>query len=81
MYKVKYGLTPSIVDELFKQKSTSHSLRNSDFHIPTLTLLTMENILLDIKDLIYGRIYIKNWKAPRISVSYTHLTLPTIYSV
>ena len=31
-----------------------------------LTLLTMENILLDIKDLMYGRIYIKNWKAPRI---------------
>ena len=35
MYKVKYGLAPSIVDELFKQKSTSYSLRNNDFDIPT----------------------------------------------
>ena len=36
MYKVKYGLTPSIVDELFKQKCTSgYSLRNSDFDNPT----------------------------------------------
>ena len=36
MHKVKYGLTPSIVDELFKQKCTSgYSLRNSDFDNPT----------------------------------------------
>ena len=35
MYQVKYGLAPSIVDELFKQKSTSYSLRNIDFDIPT----------------------------------------------
>ena len=27
MYKVKYGLAPSIVNELFKQKSTSFSLK------------------------------------------------------
>ena len=33
MYKVKYGLAPSIVNELFKQKSSSYSLRNSDFDI------------------------------------------------
>ena len=33
MYEVKYGLAPSIVDEVFKQKSTSYSLRNSDFDI------------------------------------------------
>jgi len=35
MYKVKYGLVPSIADELFKQKRASYSLRNSDFDIPT----------------------------------------------
>ena len=35
MYKVKYGLAPSIVDEIFKQKRSSYSLRNSDFDIPT----------------------------------------------
>ena len=40
MYKVKYGLTPSIVDELFKQKYTSsYSLRNSDFDIPTFNTI------------------------------------------
>ena len=39
MYKVKYGLAPSIVNELFKQKSTSHSLRNSDFDIPTFNTI------------------------------------------
>ena len=35
MYKVKYGLAPSIVDKIFKQKRSSYSLRNSDFDIPT----------------------------------------------
>jgi len=35
MYKVNYGLAPSTVEELFKQKSTSYSLRNSEFDIPT----------------------------------------------
>ena len=39
MYKVKYGLPPSIVDELFKQKSTSYSLRNSDFDIPNFNTI------------------------------------------
>jgi len=39
MYKVKYGLAPSIVDELFKQKSASYSLRNSDFDIPTFSTI------------------------------------------
>ena len=32
---LKCGLAPSIVDELFKHKSTSHSLRNSDFELAT----------------------------------------------
>ena len=39
MYQVKYSLTPSIVDELFKQKSTSYSLRNSDFDFPTFNTI------------------------------------------
>ena len=40
MHKVKYGLTPSIVDELFKQKYTSsYSLRNSDFDNPTFNTI------------------------------------------
>ena len=39
MYKVKYGLAPSIVDELFKQKTLSYSLRNSDFDIPTVNTI------------------------------------------
>ena len=34
MYEVKYGLAPSIVYEVFKQKSTSYSLRNTDFDTP-----------------------------------------------
>ena len=42
MYKVKYGLAPSIVDELFKQKSTSYSLRNSNFDIPTFNTINYE---------------------------------------
>ena len=54
MYKVKYGFAPSIVNELFKRKSTSYSLRNNDFDIPTFNL-TMESIFLDIKGPIYGR--------------------------
>jgi len=63
MYKVKYGLAQSIVDELFKQKSTSYSLRNSDFDIlrcNTILILlsivkTMESTYFDINDLKYGR--------------------------
>ena len=41
MYKVKYGLAPSIVNELLKRKSTlsSYSLRNSDFDIPTFNTI------------------------------------------
>ena len=39
MYKVKYCLTPSIVDELCKQKRTSYSPRNSDFDIPTFNTI------------------------------------------
>ena len=39
MYKVKYGLALSVVNELFKQKSTSHSLRNSDFDISTFNTI------------------------------------------
>ena len=39
MYNVKYGLAPSIVNELFKGKSTSYSLRNSDFNIPTFNTI------------------------------------------
>ena len=39
MCKVKYGLGPSIVDELFKQKNTSYSLRNSDSDIPTFNTI------------------------------------------
>ena len=42
MYKVKYGLAPSIVDELFKQKSTSYSLRISDIDIPTFSTINYE---------------------------------------
>ena len=44
----------SIVDELFKQKSTSYSLRNSRVILifRHLTLLTIESINLDIKHLI-----------------------------
>jgi len=39
MYKVKYGLAPSIDDGLFKQKSISYSLKNSDFDIPTFNTI------------------------------------------
>ena len=39
MYKVKYGLAPSNVDEQFKQKSTGYSLRNSDFDIRTFNTI------------------------------------------
>ena len=60
MYKVKYGLAPSIVDEFFKQKSTlsSYSLRrNNDFDIPTFNTINYGKHYLryQIKDLMYGR--------------------------
>ena len=43
MYKVKYGLPQSIVNELFKKKkNTSYSLRNSDFDIPTFNTIDYE---------------------------------------
>ena len=56
MYKVKYGIPPSIVNELFNQKNTSYSLRNSDFDIPTFNTINYgKHSLRGIKDLIYGR--------------------------
>ena len=39
MYKVKYGLALSIINELFKRKRTSYLLRNSDFDIPTFNTI------------------------------------------
>ena len=39
MYKVKYGLALSSVNELFKRKSTSYSQRNRDFGIPTFNTI------------------------------------------
>ena len=42
MFKVKYGLPPCIVNELFNQKNTSYSLRNSDFDIPTFNTINYE---------------------------------------
>ena len=35
MYKVKYGLVPSNVVEIFSVKSFKYHLRNMDFHLPT----------------------------------------------
>ena len=41
MYKVKYGLAPNIVNELFTSfASTSYSLRKSEFDIPNFNTIT-----------------------------------------
>ena len=42
MYKVKYGIPPSIVNELFNQKNTSYSLKNSDFDIHTFNTINFQ---------------------------------------
>ena len=34
MYKVKYGLVPSNVVDIFSVKSSKYHLRNMDFHLP-----------------------------------------------
>ena len=34
MYKVKHGLAPDCVSELFVRKGSTHTLRNSDFVLP-----------------------------------------------
>ena len=34
LYKVKYGMAPKLVSELFKIKSTHRLLRNFDFELP-----------------------------------------------
>ena len=34
MYKVKNGLTPSSLAEIFRFKTKAYNLRNSDFEIP-----------------------------------------------
>ena len=54
---VKYGLAPGIVNELFKRKSTSYSLRNSDFDIPTFNTINCgkHSLRYQCKDLIYDR--------------------------
>ena len=33
MYKVKYGLTPNCVPDLFARKNSTHALRNCDFAV------------------------------------------------
>ena len=39
MYKVKYDLAPSIINELLKQNGASYSLRNRDFDIPAFNTI------------------------------------------
>ena len=34
IYKVKHGLAPGCVSDLFVRKGSTHSLRNSDFVLP-----------------------------------------------
>ena len=34
MYKVKHGLAPDCISDLFLRKGSTHSLRNSDFVLP-----------------------------------------------
>jgi len=34
MYKVKHGLVPDCISELFVRKGSTHSLQNSDFVLP-----------------------------------------------
>ena len=34
MYKVKHGLAPDCISDLFVRKGSTHSLRNSDFVLP-----------------------------------------------
>ena len=33
MYKVKYGLTPTCISDLFARKNSTHALRNCDFAV------------------------------------------------
>ena len=46
MYKVKNGLVPDIINELFKQKNSRYSLRNGDFDIPVFN--TINSIMVSI---------------------------------
>ena len=39
MYKVKYGLVPNNVCNLFVRKDSAHSLRNDDFVIPRFSTI------------------------------------------
>ena len=43
MYKVKHGLVPDCVSELFVRKGSTHTLRNSDFVLPSFDTIRYGN--------------------------------------
>ena len=59
MYKVKHGLVPDCVSELFVRKGSSHLLQNSDFVLPRFELYVMASTLLDIPGCSSGQNLLK----------------------
>ena len=60
MYKVKHGLVPDCVSELFVRKASTHSLRNIvTFYYHVLKLYVMASTLLDISGRFYGQNLLK----------------------
>ena len=46
MYKVKYGLVPSNVVDIFSVKSSKYHLRNMDFHLPRFFIVYVTGNIL-----------------------------------
>ena len=55
MYRVKYGMAPRCVSELFRIKSTHQRLRNCDLNYPALIQWPTGGIRCVTKDLLFGR--------------------------
>ena len=55
MYRVKYGMAPRCVSELFRIKSTHQRLRNCDLNYPALIQWPTGGIRCATKDLLFGR--------------------------
>ena len=60
-YKVKHGLTPATVSNVFVSKDPTHSFRSTMIlYYRVLTLHAMANILLDILNHFYGQNLVKS---------------------
>ena len=68
MYKVKHGLAPKHVSDIFTIKATQYSLRNSDYLIPRFnTVVYGKHLLRYIGPVMWSKLSTEMGKKPSLN--------------